>query len=50
MEYAGKVKQEDEDWVANIRVSQEATDAEIQKRLQQLYNTKELREKTSSVQ
>ena len=33
MEYAGQVKQEDEDWVANVRVPQEATDADIQKRV-----------------
>ena len=33
VEYAGKVKQEDEDWFANIRVPKEANDQDIPKRL-----------------
>ena len=50
LEYAGKVKQMDEDWVSHIRVPMEANDEDIQKRLNQLYSTKELQEKKVSVQ
>ena len=50
LEYAGKVKQMDEDWVSHIRVPVEANDGDIQKRLDQLYSTKELQEKKVNVQ
>ena len=40
-QYAGEVKKQDEDWMQNVRVSDTATDAEIQKRLRQLYNTED---------
>ena len=37
-EYAGRVRQEDQDWMTHVRVPSEATDAEIQRRLNQLYS------------
>ena len=50
MEYAGKVKQMDEDWVSHIRVPMEAEDEDIHKRLDMLYSTKELQGKKVNVQ
>ena len=50
MEYVGKIKQEDEDWVTNIWAPREAKDQDLQKRLDLLYNTNELREMKDSVQ
>ena len=40
-EYAGRVRQEDQDWMTNVRVPSEATDSEIQQRLNQLYSKKD---------
>ena len=37
-EYSGQVKQQDADWMQNVRIESTATDAEIQSRLQQLYS------------
>ena len=36
--YAGEVKQQDADWVQGIRVSETASDREIQRKLMQLYS------------
>ena len=44
-EYAGRVRQEDQDWVDSVRVPSEATDQEIQRRLNELYSTKEQEDK-----
>ena len=43
-EYAGQVKQEDQDWVQKVRVTPEADDVEIQMKLNELYNTSSLQE------
>ena len=40
-EYAGRVRQEDQDWMTNVRVPSEATDTEIQRRLNQLYSKRD---------
>ena len=40
-EYSGEVKKQDEEWVQRMRVPSTATDEDIQKRLQQLYSTKD---------
>ena len=37
-EYAGRVKQEDQDWVQNLRVTPEADDSIIQQKLNDLYS------------
>ena len=50
VEYADEVKQEDANWVSNLRVPKEADDQMIQKRLNELYSTTELREKRENVQ
>ena len=44
-EYSGQVKQQDADWMQNVRIESTATDAEIQRRLQQLYSTEDTRGK-----
>ena len=49
-EYAGQVKKEDANWVSHIRVPKEADDREIQKRLNDLYGTKELQQRKDNVQ
>ena len=41
-EYSGKVKKQDEEWVQRMRVPSNATDEDIQRRLQQLYSTKDM--------
>ena len=41
-EYAGQVKQQDADWMQNVRIESTATDAEIQRRLQNLYSTADI--------
>ena len=38
-EYSGQVKQQDADWMQQVRIESTATDAEIQRRLQKLYST-----------
>ena len=43
-EYARWVKQEDEDWFQLIRVPQEATDADIQQKLNELYRKPSLQD------
>ena len=50
VDYADEVKQEDANWVSNLRVPKEADDQMIQKRLNELYSTTELREKRENVQ
>ena len=37
--YAGEIKKQDSDWMQQVRVSETATDHEIQCKLQQLYST-----------
>ena len=37
--YAGEIKKQDSDWMQQVRVSETATDQEIQCKLQQLYST-----------
>ena len=41
-EYSGEVKKQDEEWVQRMRVPSNATDADIQRRLRQLYSTKDM--------
>ena len=41
-EYSGEVKKQDEEWVQQMRVPSNATDEDIQKRLRQLYSTKDM--------
>ena len=48
-EYAGQVKQEDADWMDQVRVSSEADDKTIQRRLNELYSTKDLQQKQETV-
>ena len=48
-EYAGQVKQEDANWVEQVRVSPEADDRTIQRRLNELYSTKEMKQKSETV-
>ena len=48
-EYAGQVKQEDADWVDQVRVPSEADDKMIQRRLNELYSTKELQQKQETI-
>ena len=44
-EYAGRVRQEDQDWVNTVRVPSTATDQEIQQKLNELYSKQDLQEK-----
>ena len=46
--YAGEVKRQDADWVQGMRVSESATDQEIQNRLKQLYSKSVANSSTSS--
>ena len=48
-EYTGQVKQEDANWVEQVRVSPEADDRTIQRRLNELYSTKEMKQKSETV-
>ena len=48
--YAGEVKKQDEDWMQHVRVSNTATDEEIQCRLRQLYSTDETQDKRDKLQ
>ena len=41
-EYSGEVKKQDEEWVQQMRVPSNATDEDIQRRLRQLYSTKDM--------
>ena len=45
VEYAGRVRQQDQDWMESVRVPSEATDQEIQRKLNELYSTKEQEDK-----
>ena len=38
-QYAGEVRKADADWMQNVRVTEDATDSQIQKKLQQLYTS-----------
>ena len=44
-EYAGRVRQADQDWMDSVRVPSSATDQEIQRRLNELYSKKEQEDK-----
>ena len=48
--YAGEVKKQDEDWMQHVRVSNTATDEEIQCRLQQLYSSDDMQGKRDKIQ
>ena len=38
-QYVGEVRKADADWMQNVRVTEDATDSQIQKKLQQLYTS-----------